>query len=148
MSAREQWANVPLEWPLRPEPLAPVAVVALGAVAPLLARRLLALDDTGLERLQGVGGEGMLLILGETAALPWVPGVLYLGREPEAASLLLPTTYTVSVPAALLERALHQRFPQLGSTLAVLPESRQVLSAHLARPISRELLRERLGVDA
>lgn len=147
MLAREQLANVALEWTLRPEPLAPVAMVALGTVAPLLARRLLALDDAGLARLHGVTGDGVLLILGEATTLPWVPGVLYLGREPEAASLLLPTTHTVSVPAALLERALLQRFPLLGSPLAVLPESRQVLSAYLARPISRKLLRARLGGD-
>jgi hypothetical protein len=128
--------------------LAPAAVVAQGEVARLLARRLLALDDAALARLQGVSGEGVLLVLGEEAVLPWVPGVLYLGREPEAASLLLPTTLGTVMPAALLERALLQRFPQLGAPLAVLPGSRQVLSAFLARPLSRELLQERFGGEA
>lgn len=148
MAVREQTAGVTLEWTLRTEPLAPAAVVALGDAAQRLARRLLALDDARLARLHGVSGDEVLLLLGEEAALPWVPGVLYLGREPEAASLLLPTTHTVTVPAALLERALLKRFPQLGVPLAVLPGSRQVLSAFLARPLSRELLQARFGGDA
>lgn len=148
MAALEQTAGVPLVWLPRTEVLVPAAVFAQGDVARLLARRLLALDEVALARLQGVSGEGVLLILGEETALPWVPGVLYLGREPEAPSLLLPTTHEVSLPAALLERALLARFRPLGLPLAVLPGSRQVISAYQARPINRALLHEWWGGDA
>jgi len=148
MAATEQTTGVAPEWTPRDVPLTPVAVAARGSAARQLAYRLLALDEAGLARLQGVSGADVLLILGEQEALPWAPGVVYLGRDPEAPALLLPTTHAVSVPAALLERALLAHFRQVAPPLAVLPELRQVISGNQARPVCRELLREWLREGA
>lgn len=96
---------------LRPEPLAPRGVIASGDVALALARRALA---RGLEGLRGVaspaGAPRLLVLLGE--ALPWADGVTYLGCEPEAPRVHLPTTHRFVSPsgtplgAALIEGAL------------------------------------------
>jgi hypothetical protein len=136
-------------WRLREPPLAPLAVVARGPVAQRLAARLLRREDAALGALAGVAGEGLLLLLGEADALPWEDGVEYLGRDPAAPRLLLPTRHAPDVPAALLERALLDLpgaeapgAPAAGGTrapLAVLREGLTV-SARAARALSRERL--------
>ncbi len=89
----------------RPEPLAPTAAVAEGCAARRLARRLLQLGDAALARLVGVAGPGLLAVLGAEAELPWIDGIRYLGRDPDAPALYLPTALTFDVPLALVEGA-------------------------------------------
>ena len=140
MSAIPGAERIPVEWTSRGEPLSPTAVVALGAVAVALARRLLREEDERLARLHGVSGTERLVVLGSAEDLPWVSGVHYLGKDPEAPSLLLPTTLAPSVPAALLASALVARFPSEKPPLAVLPETREVISVQAARPRDRTRL--------
>lgn len=118
-------------WVDREPPLVPCAVAASGDTAHRLAERLLQLDRAISSRLYGVAGPTTLLVLGEEAHLPWVDGVLYLGRDPAAPLLLLPTHIQPLVPAAnLLERALRKHFDQLAPPLAVLPQTMTILSGH------------------
>ncbi|MCC2669428.1 MAG: hypothetical protein K0Q72_1899 [Armatimonadetes bacterium] len=145
MSAEPGSDRVAVGWQLRPEPLPPVAVAALGPVAVALGRRLLAFEAEQLGRLQGVSGEGLLLLLGAAEDLPWVPGVVYLGREVEAPSLLLPTTLAPTVPTAPLLQAFQKQFPELVLPLAVLPASGKVVSLHAARTVARERVLGWLG---
>ena len=65
------------------------AVVASGAVAKALGRRLVELDDAALRPLAAVAGNDLIVVLGEAAALPWADGVVYLGRDESAPDLLL-----------------------------------------------------------
>ena len=84
-------------------------------------------------------GPDVLVLLGDAESLPWVDGVVYLGRDTEAPSLLLPCTLAPSFAPALLERALVARAEGL-TPLAVLPASRQLVAVSAARPLSREVL--------
>jgi len=129
----------PVAWSPRALPLPALAVAGVGPVALALARRALAVEDAVLARWSGVAGPGVLLLLGDAESLPWVDGVLYLGRDPAAPSLLLPCTLAPDVAPALLDRALVAR-AEAGTPLAVLPRSGHLVPVGAARPVSRETL--------
>jgi len=129
----------PVAWSPRALPLPALAVAGVGPVALALARRALAVEDAALARWSGVAGPGVLLLLGDAESLPWVDGVLYLGRDPAAPSLLLPCTLAPDVAPALLDRALVAR-AEAGTPLAVLPRSGHLVPVGAARPVSRETL--------
>ena len=122
----------------RRRPLEPIAVAARGDAAQRLQRRLLTASDEVLERLEGVAGPELLLVLGPADLLPWVDGAIYLGRDPGAPSLAMPTTHQPSCPPALLERALNTR--GFASPLAILLEPPLVVPLRAARPIARATL--------
>lgn len=133
-------------WSDREPPLAACAIAACGDVARDLARHLLELDRTAMGRLSGVAGKNTLVLLGEETTLPWVDGVLYLGRDPLAPALLLPTRIEPAVPAAnLFERALLHRFSKLKPPLAILPDTLTVISCYEASPITRSRIEEWLA---
>ena len=88
----------------RDDSLAPIAATGLGPVARALAERLLRLSDDQLAALRGAAADGLVFVTGETAVLPWVDGVVYLGRDPDAPRLLLPTMLRPSAPLAAFER--------------------------------------------
>jgi hypothetical protein len=125
---------IPVAWVPREPPLRPVGVAAWGPPAARLADRLRACTDERLQSWTGVQGEGILLVLGED--LPWADGVLWLGRDPAAPGLLLPTAVRPEPAVELLARALAR----FGPTLAVIPELRRVVPLLGARPIARERL--------
>jgi hypothetical protein len=127
-------------WRNRSAPLSPTAVAATGVAAVSLARRLLSSDDEALIELRGVAGERILLLTGNADQLPWVDGAVYLGRDPMAPSLLLPTHSEPDVAPALFERAVHAAFPNLSAPLAVLPAESLVISVCEARPVQRARL--------
>jgi MoxR-vWA-beta-propeller ternary system protein len=124
----------------REAPLAPVAALATGEAARRLARRLLAASDAELARLEGVAGPDLLAVTGAEADLPWVDGVHYLGRDPDAPALLLPTAARPVIPAPLLERALLARAPADGTPYAVLPAPLTLVPLGGARPVLRARL--------
>ena len=127
-------------WVPRRLPLDPSAAFARGRAATALARRLLALDDAALAELRGVAGEGWLLVVGATDALPWADGVVYLGRDRDAPALLVPTAWSPDVPVALLERALVARHALVSPPLAVLAGPPACVGAGEARPLERARL--------
>src|SRR5262245_37711227 len=98
-------ARLGLAWTARDEPLA--ARAAVGGAAGRRGRRLAELDDARRAGLTAVAGPGALVVLGESERLPWVDGVIYLGRDPAAPELLVPTALAPTVPAALLAHALR-----------------------------------------
>ena len=127
-------------WQLRDAPLGASAVAGFGRVALALGRRLLDLGEESLARLKGVAGSELLILTGDQESLPWVDGALYLGRDPAAPSLLIPTTVKPGIPIALLERVLLKRFEHK-SPLAVLPDLQLVAPLDVARELARESLR-------
>ena len=137
-------SNLPITWNPRSTPLPPVGVAAQGAAAQGLANRLLGRTDEQLALLAGVQGDKLLIVLSEDSTLlPWADGVIYLGRDPIAPSLLIPTTHAPSVPLPLLERALRHRFPESTTPLAVLPPGDSVVSlSGCRRPIVRATLQK------
>ena len=126
---------------LRPRatPLAPAAAAARGPVAKALVERLLARDDAALAKLSGVSAEGIVIVIGAGDTLPWVDGIVYLGHDPSAPSLLLPTTLTPDVPAALFEHAViaHRK---VAAPVAVLADPHALVSVAGARPLDRARL--------
>jgi len=141
--------QIPTIWQPRVEALQAIAVAALGEAAPRLARRCLAREDAALALLRGVyadetGDMSGLFISGDFEVLPWVDGALYLGRDTDAPSLLLPTTLRPDVPLAWFQSALLRQMTQFGSApappLAVCPAQGVVISLAEARPIDRTRL--------
>jgi hypothetical protein len=97
-----------VSWQLRDERLPAGAALAWGQTAVDLIDRLLVRSDAELSRLSGIVFQRGVLILGDECDLPWVDGILYLGRDDAAPSLLLPTALRPDVPVALLERAVQR----------------------------------------
>jgi hypothetical protein len=104
---------------LREEPLEPTAVVAVGDVAARLAARLARGPAGQLAALTFIHTPRVLVALGPSEQLPWVPGVIYLGHEPGVPGLLLPTTKRTSVSAALVEKAVRRVTMQPDGPLAL-----------------------------
>jgi hypothetical protein len=131
--------EISVVWRPRTAPLDPVGVAARGEAARSLARRLLAREDEALARMSGAAAPGLLVVLGESADLPWVDGAVYLGKDTAAPFLLLPTTREPAVPLPLLERA-FARAAQAPPPLAVLLDPPLLASLEAARPILRSTL--------
>ncbi len=100
--------------------------------------RLLRCDAASLARLEGAGGEDLVVVFGPPDALPWVDGLLWLGQVPEAPALWLPTTLAPDAPVDLLQAAVLRRTggaapvvlaPDLLAPASALPLGR----AHLER---------------
>lgn len=119
-------------WRPRAEPLEACAVFAAGQAALALRARMLADPEPG--RLRGVATKDAMVLLGSD--LPWADGVVYLGRDPEAPALLVPTRLEPDVPIAIVERALLRQTS--GAPLAVVPPL--VLPCASALALDRERL--------
>jgi hypothetical protein len=126
-----------IRWQNRPDALSPCAVVTFDAAAISLAEKLLSLEDEKLHFLQGIGGKQMILLTGEGENLPWTNGAIYLGRDAQMPSVLLPTTLKPNCPLDLFERALNEKFSRL-SPFAVLPE--KIIPFGAAKPLSRPVV--------
>ena len=123
-----------MAWSPREPPLVPQAVAACGDAALRLGQRLLECTDDELARLTAVCAPGTLVVIGAEAVLPWVDGVIYLGR---AGGLYHATTGAPSVHSELVERAGRAR---AGSPFAVLLDPPRIVPLSGARSISREVL--------
>jgi hypothetical protein len=117
-----------------------LAVVAEGEAARRLALRVLTCPDGTMARLSGVAGRGLLVLLGAEADLPWVDGVRYLGRDPEAPALLLPTALALTAPLLLVERALLGAAKDAAPPYAVLLEPLRLVPLGGARSLERARL--------
>ena len=90
----------------------------------------------------GVGSwSKSLLVFGDD--LPWVDGATWLGQDPSARGLYLPTQRAPSVHPALLLRAIRQRGVQ--GPVAILPGDGTLVPLGEARPIDADRLRAWLG---
>lgn len=132
------------EWVPRAVPRAPVAVVALDGCRGALLSALLHLDEERFGRLRGVVGARAVAVLGAEDDLPWFDGALWLGRDEEAPSLLLPTTLDPAVPVALLARAVDEERGRRPLPVALLPSARALLSLGRAQPLDVEAVKGHL----
>ena len=124
----------------REPPLTPAALAVqdqhLGALHVRLQRR----SAEALPLLEIVRFEDGVVVLGPEEALPWVDHGLYLGREPQAIGLLVPSREQANVPLDLFERALRRRLGDVPGTLAVLPGWQKVVPLNGAVRLSSSLL--------
>ncbi len=123
-----------ITWTAREPPLAPCAAWAEGDVAARLVARLLGFDDDRLAALEGVATDRLVLVCGARDALPWVDGIQYLGRHPDAPRLLVPTRDAPSVSPAVLDALITIR------TAAILPRPSRIIRLDALRPVSRSVL--------
>lgn len=121
----------------RGDPL-PARAVAGGKA---LAARLLARPDDELHQVQVVVCGALLVATGPFDLLPWADGATYLGSDPRAPALLMPTTLQPDVHPQLLERALRKKPGAAAGPLAMLPKTGQVVPLEGAAPPSRARLR-------
>jgi hypothetical protein len=115
----------------------PAAVAGLGPAAQALAARLMLLNDDQLAKLRGCAGRGIVAVLGEAKDLPWGDGVTYLGRDPDAPRLLIPTMLRPSVAMDVFERAIARRAAALSGPWAVLANPLRLFSVADAAILSR-----------
>ena len=134
-----------MTWRPRFAPLVPVGVAARGTAATSLVHRLLR-DSDSLSHYKAVGAPGLLVVLGEEKWLPWIDGVIYLGHDSQAPSLLFPTNLEPSVPAALLERSLAV-VHKLRGPCALLLDPDSIVPLSEARAIARPSLVKWLEAD-
>lgn len=127
----------------RAEPLAPVALWAEGEASTALLRRLLRLPS--LDGLRGVVGERLVVLLGAAERLPWVDGCGYLGTEPLAPGLLLPTALQPSLPTAVVARAALLDLPPGAAPVALFGEPLRRVALGMARPLDRASLQAALA---
>lgn len=138
---------ISVAWHPRPSPLEACAVAASGEAARTLALRCLARDEEQLATLRGVSvGRDGLILLGDFGVLPWADGALYLGRDAQAPSLLLPTMLQPDASLTLFESALLHQLQKAAQSheanaltppLAVWPSQGTVVSLSQARPLDR-----------
>jgi len=133
---------VTIEWIPREPPLPPAAAVAFDDAARALAKRLLAMTDEQLARIQGAAAENAIVIAGDD--LPWVDGIQYAGRDPNADGLLLPTHVKPNVPADLFAQAILHAHGEARRPLVVI--GRHVIPMGGARTIDRAALERWLRV--
>jgi hypothetical protein len=132
----------------RAEPLAPAAAAASGSAAHALAERLLRMDDEQLETLRGAAARDVLIVTGETEALPWADGTVYLGRDMRAPRLLLPCTLQPDIAPDVFERAIARRAAALLPPWAILTAPPRMFSAAPASILNRAYIRRWLEAQA
>jgi hypothetical protein len=118
-----------MRWVDREPPLAPSGMVARGAAARVLAARLAQHPGVGV---RGVAGAGLIALLAPADRLPWVEGAIWLGSDPLAPTLLLPTTRRPADPIEWVEAAVLR---QAAHKLAALLEDGSVIPLDRARPV-------------
>jgi hypothetical protein len=133
---RPEHPRITLRWTIREPPLPAGAVAAGPGIRDPLIRRLLARSD--LSGLSAVAGGGWVVVLGSEALLPWADGARYLGRDPAAPRLWIPTTLAPNVPASLLEAAVARLAP--GGPWALLDEPPRIVPLSAARALDRRAL--------
>lgn len=138
----KECAGVPMTFSSRAEILEPVAVAAVGRAARRLGQRLLQLSEDQLGEWTGVAGASAIVLLGASDSLPWVDGVSYLGRDPRAPRLLVPTNLQpTTVAIEVFEQAVLGRDSRLAPPVAVVVSPPCLLSLAGALPVRRNRLR-------
>jgi len=112
-------SGIQLAWREADPPLSPSGLLACGDVAAQLLARLVLAPRADLAGV--VAEDGAVLLLGGADKLPWLEGVVYLGRHPDAPGVLFPTTTLPSAPLDLVSRALRRMVTDPSLPVAVVP---------------------------
>lgn len=117
----------------REVPLVVSALYAQAAAAVGVLKQLVAGAPQRLSALRGVAAADCVVLLGPATELPWADGVIFLGQDPRAPRLLLPTYYEPDVPLDLLERRIFDGEQPPAAPVAVLPHARRLIALGHAR---------------
>ncbi len=133
----------PFRWHPDPQPPAPRGVVGVGAVARRLFDKLAAAlaDDerrAQAERLMATAHSDMLILTGDSDALPWVDGARYIAPRDAAPALWLPTHECPDAPLDLLAIAIARRHPHM--PLLLWPTPAQLVPLQRLLPANAALL--------
>jgi hypothetical protein len=81
--------------------------------------------------LRALASRSVLLLFSDTGpeTLPWVDGAVYLGHDPEAPRLLVPTSVAPDLPYGMVERALFARVPTARAPAALLLDPLRLVDA-------------------
>ena len=121
-------------------PLKPVGMLAANEVRSAAICALSNMAPARLSSLRGSFDDQVIVVLGEEAMLPWVPGGIYLGQESHAPGLFIPTLLKPNLPVDWLERAVQSKYGQ--GHYAIDPWRHAVYNLSHALTISPERLRE------
>jgi len=136
------WENIarefPVTWKSRRDPLPAVAVAGSGVTQCIIMERLRRRPASELADLKIVVAADHFVIFGESHRLPWASGGLYLGTDPRAPGLLLPTSLEPTLPIHLFEDVLRARYTTHGAQLAVFPKPLSLVAITNAKPVSDE----------
>jgi hypothetical protein len=125
-----------MSWVDRKIVLAPIAAYAHGAAAIELAHKLSKWPADRLAKLSGVSTKNTIVVLAQQEdELPWVDGIQYLGKDPAAPQLLLPTALAPDVHAGLFERAIAGKARTVG-LIAVVPDPPAIIPMKPALPLT------------
>jgi hypothetical protein len=124
---------IPVGWGPREPPLPIAGVAGVGHTARALGRALGARPD---DRLRAVAGDGVLVLLGPAESLPWVDDADWLGIDPAAPGLWLPTAWTPDRPLPLVADAIRQA----AGSCAVLVRHGLAVPVDAARPVDAATL--------
>lgn len=132
-------------WLPRHPPLRPVAVAGWGAAARALAAAALPQAEALSLHLDPEDDALVLVLMpgAPAAALPWADGATFLGVDPAAPALLLPTHQRPDLPLPLLAAAVLARAPAGGAPWALLPQRGRCLALGPARPAGAAALTAR-----
>ncbi len=132
-----------LTWTHREPPLQPEGVFAYGPAVNSLVQRLLRFDDSILQSLKGIGSKEFIVIIGPEEKLPWVKGLIYLGRDIKTPGILLPTLRKPTTDGLLVAEALAEKGMKKPAFLVDAPSC--CGSVAEAQPISRRHLQQLTG---
>lgn len=141
-------SGLTVRWQRREPPLTPVALAVRNEHLGSLHTRLQRRQPEVLQSLEIVRFEDGVVVFGSAAQLPWVDHGLYLGRDPQASGLLVPTLEQANVPMDLFERALRRRLGDVTGPLAVLPAWEKAVPLQAAVHLSPSLLATALEAPA
>lgn len=126
----------------REAPLAPMAFEARGEAARSWVRAYLQRSTSAPSAL-GVYVGDRIVVMGE--GLLWADGLRWLGKEPGAQRILVPTRLALEPHAALVASALERAHPRLTFPLAVLPSESptlEIVPLGKARPLDATQLEQ------
>lgn len=104
-----------IQWRQSPAPLTPEGILVTGEQKQHLFECLAQMTSEQLATLRGSHNEHIALLIGPPESLPWLPvsgssDAVYVGKNPLAPHLWLPTHLTPSVPIDLLDKAIIRQF--------------------------------------
>ncbi|ABC29564.1 hypothetical protein HCH_02784 [Hahella chejuensis KCTC 2396] len=131
---------IEIEWVRCERPTQPGGLLAREEHKVDCLRSLLQLQPDRQTALLGVAAASCIVILGREQDLPWIPGVIYLGRAASSPHLWWPTYLQPTTPPDLLQHAVHRH---AGSgDFAIDPERQTLIPLREALPLDPHTIQD------
>ncbi|WP_431685848.1 hypothetical protein [Hahella sp. NBU794] len=131
---------IEIEWRRSEQPMQPGGLLARAEHRADCLRALLQLEPARQAALMGVAAASCIVIFGDETDLPWIPGVIYLGRAPSSPNLWWPTYLQPMTPPDLLQQAVRRH---AGSgDFAIDPERKTLIPLREALPLDPHTIQD------